>query len=108
MTTPKMINNISLGNILNLVALAEAGFITEAEGRDWLRGNDLPALASAMIATLPANQRLRTEAKLLRMQSAYRLDETTLALAEAKRQSMDPQPTPEEMAEAVDAIFGWS
>lgn len=65
-------------------ALAEAGFITKAEGRDWLRGNDLPALANVVVASLPEDQQLRVEAKLLRMQNAYRLDETTLVLVEVK------------------------
>ena len=87
--------------------LVARGWITAEEARAWLRGDELPALAVSLLAGMPDMQALEAEALLWRMQQADRLDPITLALAEAKRQTMTPMPTPEEMAELVDELFGW-
>ena len=88
-------------------ALVERDWITTEEAEAWLEGRGLPALALSLMAGMPPMQALKTKAFLLRMLRADRMDPITLGLAEAKRQVMDPQPTPEEMAELVDELFGW-
>ena len=90
-----------------ILALAQKDWITIEEAEAWLEGRGLPALAQTLLANMPPMQALETKAFLLRMLQADRMDPLTLALAEAKRQTMDPMPTEEEMANLLDELFGW-
>ena len=89
-----------------LVALFDAGWITEAEFNDWLSRNALPADVQALIDGLSnPGERVRARRYALGAQVFERLHPLLLQIAEVKRQTFDPQPTEEEMALAVDDLF---
>ena len=89
-----------------LVALFDAGWITEAGFNDWLSRNALPADVQALIDGLSnPGERVRARRYALGAQVFERLHPLLLQIAEVKRQTFDPQPTEEEMALAVDDLF---
>lgn len=89
-----------------LVALFDAGWITEAEFNDWLSRNALPADVQSLIDGLSnPGERVRARRYALGAQEIERLRPLLLQIAEVKRQTLDPQPTEEEMALAVDDLF---
>jgi len=67
-----------------LIGLVSMKWITEVEGETWLKGNELPAEVTAMIAGLPVEQRFPAKARALRMSVADRMDPLVLALAQGR------------------------
>jgi len=67
-----------------LIGLVLMDWITEAEGDAWLKGNELPAEVTSMIAGLPVEQRFPAKARALRMSVADRMDPLVLALAQGR------------------------
>lgn len=64
-----------------LTGLVAMGWITEAEGMEWLKGVALPAEITSLIAGLPAEVRFGTTARAMRMTQAERNDPLVDALA---------------------------
>ena len=73
-----------------LIGLVTEGWITEADGDAWLAGT-LPAQVTALIESLPAEQRFAAKARTLRPSEVIRHD----PLVEAFRGAL--QKTPEEL-----------
>ena len=67
-----------------LIGLVSMEWITETEGETWLKGNELPAEVTSMIAGLPVEQRFPAKARALRMSVADRMDPLVLALAQGR------------------------
>lgn len=89
-----------------LVALFDADWITEAEFNDWLSRNALPADVQSLIDGLSnSGERVRARRYALGAQVFERLHPLLLQIAEVKRQALDPQPTEDDMALAVDEVF---
>ena len=63
-----------------MIGLVSEGWITEAEGDEWLDGT-LPEAVTALIETLPEEQRFPARARAKRLIEATRLDPLVLMLA---------------------------
>lgn len=70
-----------------IAVLILAGIITEAEGVAWITGT-LPAAVEAMIATLPADQRVIARLRAIRPTSVIPTDPLVAALAAAQGQGV--------------------
>jgi hypothetical protein len=77
-----------------LIGLVTEAWITEAEGEAWLTGA-VPAAVSALIGTLPANQRFAAKARAVRPSVVLRTDPLVIALATMQGKA----------AEELDAFF---
>lgn len=66
-----------------LIGLVEEQWITEAEGEAWLAGT-VPAAVTALIATLPVEQRFRALARATRPSIVDRSNQLVNALAQAQ------------------------
>lgn len=80
---PPQIPNLTFAQLL--IGLVSEGWITEAEGEAWLAGT-LPAAVSALIGTLPANQRFVARARAIAPSVVLRTDPlvATLGMAQGK------------------------
>lgn len=70
-----------------IAALILAGIITETEGVAWISGT-LPDAVEAMIATLPADQRVIARLRAIRPSSVVPTDPLVAALAAAQGQGV--------------------
>jgi hypothetical protein len=77
-----------------LIGLVAEGWITEAQGDDWLAGK-LPPPVVALIGALPANRRFAAKARAARPSVVLRADPLVNALAQARGLT----------AEQLDAFF---
>ena len=77
-----------------LIGLVTEQWITEAEGEAWLTGT-VPAVVSALIDTLPVNQRFAARARAVRPSAVLRADPLVNALGQAQGKT----------AEELDAFF---
>lgn len=75
-----------------LIGLVAEGWITQAEGTAWLAGTP-PAVVSALIAQLPAEQQFAALARAVRPSEVLRLDALVVAMGQAAGK------TPEELDE---------
>lgn len=71
-----------------LIGLVAEGWLSETEGDAWLAGK-LPAAVSALIDTLPAEQRFAARARALRPSVVERMDPLVILLASAQQKGMD-------------------
>lgn len=62
-----------------LTGLVSEGWITEAEGNDWLAGT-LPAPIAALIDTLPLDQRFAAKARAIRPSEVLRNDPLVVSM----------------------------
>lgn len=65
-----------------LIGLVTEGWITEADGDGWLTGT-LPAAVTAVIDTLPVEQRFAAKARALRPSAVLRADPLVAAMGAA-------------------------
>ena len=77
-----------------LIGLVAEQWVTEAEGEAWLTGTT-PAAVTALIDTLPANQRFAAKARAVRPSVVMRTDPLVIALATMQGKT----------AEELDAFF---
>lgn len=89
---PPPVPNLSFPQLL--IGLVTEGWITEAEGEAWLAGT-VPAAATALIDTLPAEQRFAAKARAVRPSVVVRTDPLVNALGAAQGKT----------AEQLDAFF---
>lgn len=75
---PQSIPNLSFAQLL--IGLVGEGWISEAEGEEWLKGN-LPPTVLAVIDQLPPNQRFVAKARATRPTEVVREDPLVNALA---------------------------
>lgn len=66
-----------------LIGLVAEGWISEADGEAWLEGR-LPGQVTALINTLPQQQRFAAKARAARPSAVYRNDPLVLALSAAQ------------------------
>jgi hypothetical protein len=71
-----------------LIGLVTEGWLSEPEGEAWLAGQ-LPAAVSALIATLPKEQRFAARARALRPSVVERMDPLVVLLASAQSREAD-------------------
>lgn len=75
------IPNLSFAQLL--IGLVTEGWITEAEGTAWLQGT-VPSAVSALIASLPEEQRFIALARATRPSEVLRTDSLVIALGTAE------------------------
>lgn len=71
-----------------IAALIGVDILTEAEGVDWITGT-LPASVEAMIAALPAEQRIIARLRAIRPSSVVPTDPLVAALAASEGKSIE-------------------